>query len=168
MLKRDTYHKSKFNTRDEHQGYMGLKTHSYLLKVLSISHVLQKCTENTRIGDRKSGNKFTLRLGLRCGNAYILQHSEGIRLGRKHSPLSDMKCCESMRLEIVKKECLPLVFERQVPCVSQLHAFSRAQDPPGRWPLLLEAAARDFWRRKVKVLLFVLSPVFPSFSFYII
>lgn len=166
MLKRGTLDKTRFNTKHEQQWYTWLETHSYFLKVLSISHMLQKCTERTR----GTTNKVTIRLSVDCMDIPILQHGRGIRIGRKHTQPTQRH--EAPRISEIRSSSagVPSLCLCEVGAwVSQLQAFSRACGiPPGRWPLLLEAAARDFWHGRVEVPLSLFFPISPSSSFYII
>jgi len=118
---------------------------------------------------QKLGNKVTIRLSVGCVSVHILQHGGGIRVGRKHTR-------PTLRHEVPGSEemrnCSGGAFPRSASgrCLGEpAPSFQQsAQDSPGRWPHLLEAAARDCWHRRVKVPLPVFFPVSPSFHFYVI
>lgn len=96
--------------------------------------------------------------------------AETYRVGRKHTQPTLRH--EAPRINEIRNSAAGVPSLRLCEAgasVSQLPAFSRACGiPPGRWPLLLEAAARDFWHGRVEVPLSLFFPISPSSSFYII
>lgn len=164
MLRSDTFHKTRFNTRHEQQGHMWQKTHSHLLKVLSVFHMLQYCTKSTIIRTMKSGNKVTVRWSVGMPTFSSTVEAGGLVGNTQPTLRHKMPGINEIRNSLARVPALGLC--KAGTSISQFPAFRRVHRiPPGRQPLLLEAAASDFWHRKVKVqfsIFFMTSPFFFS------
>lgn len=141
---------------------MWQKAHSHFLEVFSVSHTLQNCTKSTLIGTMKSGNKVTVRWSV--GMLIFSSTVEAGRLVGNTQPTLRHKVPGINEIRNGLAGVPALGLGKADTSLSQLPSFRRVHRiPPGRQPLLLEAAASDFWHRNVKVpfsIFFMISPFF--------